>query len=102
MAMVASILRVNLSTRQITRQPTPPELARDYHRRARLWRVSSCYKEVPQGRRPAGPGEQADHLQRPALRLDDPRGGQVRLDDQVAPDGRLCQLPRWAGCSLPR
>ena len=49
-----SILRVNLTTGQITKQPTPPELARDFIG-GRGFGVYFLFKEVPKGADPLGP-----------------------------------------------
>lgn len=49
-----SILRVNLTTGQITRQPTPPELARDFLG-GRGFGAYMLFKEVPKGADALGP-----------------------------------------------
>jgi len=49
-----SILRVNLTTGQITKQPTPPELGRDFIG-GRGFGVYFLFKEVPKGADPLGP-----------------------------------------------
>jgi aldehyde:ferredoxin oxidoreductase len=49
-----SILRVNLTTGQITRQPTPPELARAFIG-GRGFGIYFLFKEVPKGADPLGP-----------------------------------------------
>lgn len=49
-----TILRVNLTTGQITRQPTPPDLARDFIG-GRGFGAYFLYKEVPKGADPLGP-----------------------------------------------
>ena len=47
-------LRVNLTTGQITKTPTPPELVRDYVG-GRGFNAYRLYTEVPQGADPLGP-----------------------------------------------
>ncbi len=49
-----SILRVNLTTGQITKQPTPPEVARDYIG-GRGFGAYFLFKEVPKNAEPLGP-----------------------------------------------
>jgi len=49
-----NILRVNLTTGQITKSPTPPELIRDYVG-GRGFNVYWLHKEVPKGADPLGP-----------------------------------------------
>ncbi len=49
-----NILRVNLTTGQITREPTPPELMRDFVG-GRGFGAYLLYKEVPKGAAPLGP-----------------------------------------------
>jgi aldehyde:ferredoxin oxidoreductase len=49
-----SILRVNLSTGKIAKEPTPPELARDFIG-GRGFGAYLLFKEVPQGADPLGP-----------------------------------------------
>ncbi len=49
-----NILRVNLTTGRITKEPTPPELARDFIG-GRGFGAYFLYKEVPQGADPLGP-----------------------------------------------
>jgi aldehyde:ferredoxin oxidoreductase len=49
-----SILRVNLTTGQITREPTPPQLARDFVG-GRGFGAYFLYKEVPKNADPLGP-----------------------------------------------
>jgi aldehyde:ferredoxin oxidoreductase len=49
-----NILRVNLSTGKITREPTPPEMIRDFVG-GRGFGAYLLYKEVPQGADPLGP-----------------------------------------------
>lgn len=49
-----SILRVNLTTGQITKQPTPPELARDFIG-GRGFGAYFLFKEVPKNADPLGP-----------------------------------------------
>ena len=62
-----SILRVDLSTGKITKEPTPPQLARDFIG-GRGFGAYFLYQRSPQKCRPPGAGKQADHLQRPLLR----------------------------------
>jgi aldehyde:ferredoxin oxidoreductase len=49
-----SILRVNLTDGKITKEPTPPELARDYVG-GRGFGIYTLYHEVPKGADPLGP-----------------------------------------------
>ena len=49
-----NILRVNLTTGKITKEPTPPELARDFIG-GRGFGAYFLFKEVPKGADPLGP-----------------------------------------------
>jgi len=69
------ILRVNLATGKISREPTSPELARDFLG-GRGFGAYFLYKEVPKGADPLGP-ENIDYFEWTTFGFDDSRRGQM-------------------------
>ena len=85
-----TILRVNLTTGQISKEPTPAEMARDFIG-GRGFGVYQLYKEVSKGADALGPENKLIISSRPLIGHAHPGRRQMRLDHQIAPHRRLCQ-----------